>query len=166
MERFHTVQEGDTLSAIGKAYGVPWETIQQANGIEDADKINPNQIFVIPDPDWTPPLPDRKPSLDAFVTSLPKFEVPEEEKTPLTQGKETSFPQQARQPGEGPEGGFDLFEIIRSATGGLVDLEQDKKIAEHLLDLAKYPGQVMSGEKDLYDPETGELSQEATDKAS
>lgn len=39
--RTHTVEEGDTLSAIAETYGIPLEELASANGIS-----NPNYIFV------------------------------------------------------------------------------------------------------------------------
>ena len=39
---------GDTLSAIGERYGVSYQAIAQANGIENPDLIYPGQVFTIP----------------------------------------------------------------------------------------------------------------------
>ena len=46
----YTVQSGDTLSAIGKRYGVPWREIFEANRgtIDNPDRIFPGQQLRIP----------------------------------------------------------------------------------------------------------------------
>lgn len=44
----YTVVSGDTLSAIGERYGVSYQAIAQANGIENPDLIYPGQVFTIP----------------------------------------------------------------------------------------------------------------------
>ena len=46
----HTVESGDTLSAIGKKYGVAWRDIFEANRdqLSDPDKIRPGQKLRIP----------------------------------------------------------------------------------------------------------------------
>lgn len=46
----YTVKRGDTLSAIGRKFGVPWRDIFNANRdkIDDPDLIFPGQVFVIP----------------------------------------------------------------------------------------------------------------------
>lgn len=45
----HLVQPGDTLSAIGQQYGVPYEAIMQANGLTTVT-IFPGQTLLIPAP--------------------------------------------------------------------------------------------------------------------
>ena len=49
-EETYTVQSGDTLSAIGKRYGVAWREIFEANRgtIDDPDRIFPGQQLRIP----------------------------------------------------------------------------------------------------------------------
>ena len=55
-ERIHVVQSGETLSSIGRAYGVPYPWIQQANpGLGDA--LSVGQTLTIPSPDDFLPLP-------------------------------------------------------------------------------------------------------------
>lgn len=50
----HTVQSGETLSSIGRAYGIPYPWIQQANpGVES---LVEGQTVVIPSPDVMLPL--------------------------------------------------------------------------------------------------------------
>ena len=47
-QRTYTVVRGDTLSAIGKKFGVNWRDIAAANNIANPDLIYPGQVFVIP----------------------------------------------------------------------------------------------------------------------
>ena len=49
-EASHTVAKGDTLSAIGKKFGVAWRDIYEANRdqLDDPDKIFPGQTLRIP----------------------------------------------------------------------------------------------------------------------
>ncbi len=46
----YTVQPGDTLSAIGKRYGVSWQEIFEANRhiLDNPDLIKPGQVLEIP----------------------------------------------------------------------------------------------------------------------
>lgn len=44
----YTVKSGDTLSAIGEKYGVPYMDIAKLNNIENPDLIHPGQEFKIP----------------------------------------------------------------------------------------------------------------------
>lgn len=46
--RTHTVQRGDTLSEIGKRFGVDWRAIQRLNQITDPNKIRVGQVLRIP----------------------------------------------------------------------------------------------------------------------
>lgn len=46
--REYTVVEGDTLSAIGKRFGVKWRDIAALNEIKNPDLIFPGQVFKIP----------------------------------------------------------------------------------------------------------------------
>ena len=46
----HTVEAGQTLSAIAKAYGVSQKAIMQANRLTDASKLRVGQKLFIPDP--------------------------------------------------------------------------------------------------------------------
>jgi nucleoid-associated protein YgaU len=39
---------GDTLSGIGKKFGVNWRDIAELNGIANPDLIHPGQVFRIP----------------------------------------------------------------------------------------------------------------------
>lgn len=53
--RQHTVQPGDTLAAIGRAYGIPYPWIEAAN--PGVGVLRPGQALVIPSPDDLLPLP-------------------------------------------------------------------------------------------------------------
>jgi len=46
--RTYTVKKGDTLSAIGRHYGVPYMAIAKLNNIKNPDLIYPGQVFNIP----------------------------------------------------------------------------------------------------------------------
>ncbi len=46
--RFYEVQQGDTLTEIAAAYGLPVLAIMQANGIVDANRIEVGQILELP----------------------------------------------------------------------------------------------------------------------
>ncbi len=46
--RTYEVKPGDTLSKIGREYGVNYMDIVKLNGIEDPDMIYPGQVFKIP----------------------------------------------------------------------------------------------------------------------
>jgi lysozyme len=45
--RTYTVQRGDTLSGIAAKFGTSWKTLQQINGLPDANKIYPGQVLKI-----------------------------------------------------------------------------------------------------------------------
>lgn len=47
-QRTYTVQRGDNLTAIGQKFGVSWQSIQQANGIPNANYIQTGQVLIIP----------------------------------------------------------------------------------------------------------------------
>jgi lipoprotein-anchoring transpeptidase ErfK/SrfK len=53
--RQHIVQSGDTLAAIGRAYGIPYPWIQQAN--PNLGPLSIGQTITIPSPDDLIPLP-------------------------------------------------------------------------------------------------------------
>ena len=44
----YTVKAGDTLSAIGKRFGVNWKDIASLNNIKNPNLIYPGQVFKIP----------------------------------------------------------------------------------------------------------------------
>lgn len=47
---YHRVKSGQTLSSIGKAYGVSYRQIALANGILDPSRIDVGQLLLIPSP--------------------------------------------------------------------------------------------------------------------
>ncbi len=47
-ERTYTVKPGDTLSKIGREFGVTYQSIAKLNNIENPDLIYPGQVFRIP----------------------------------------------------------------------------------------------------------------------
>lgn len=48
VERTYTVVKGDTLSGIGKRFGVNWRDIAALNNIKNPDLIHPGEVFRIP----------------------------------------------------------------------------------------------------------------------
>lgn len=54
-DRTHIVQSGETLSSIGRDYGIPYPWIQQAN--PGVDALSVGQALTIPSPDVMLPLP-------------------------------------------------------------------------------------------------------------
>ena len=170
MTKFHTVQRGDTLSGVGETYGIPWQRVQEANGIEDEDEIYPNQILSIPDTDWSPPLPDRKPTIESFS----KIPMPVEEKlppaqdlpgepTPISQGEVSgaAYSPEGVPHDEGPstEGSWfdNTVSFLKDAWKN--EAEANKKMAQGLIDTVKFAGQIASGEKATHvlNQETGEI---------
>lgn len=58
-EPYYIVGKGDTLYSIGVRFGVPWQTIAAANGIQGT-LISIGQHILIPDPDYVvTPVPDQ-----------------------------------------------------------------------------------------------------------
>ncbi len=53
--RQHVVQSGETMASIGRAYGIPYPWIQQAN--PGVDSLYVGQTVIIPSPDAMLPLP-------------------------------------------------------------------------------------------------------------
>ncbi|HUT88333.1 MAG TPA: LysM peptidoglycan-binding domain-containing protein [Thermoguttaceae bacterium] len=43
LERPYTVQAGDNLQRIGRAYGVPWQLLAKINGISDPENLEPGR---------------------------------------------------------------------------------------------------------------------------
>jgi lipoprotein-anchoring transpeptidase ErfK/SrfK len=52
----HIVQPGDTFANIGRAYGIPYPWIQQANPTSN-ERLSVGQVLTIPSPDELLPLP-------------------------------------------------------------------------------------------------------------
>ncbi|MBN1220006.1 MAG: LysM peptidoglycan-binding domain-containing protein [Anaerolineae bacterium] len=62
--REYTVKKGETIFAVARKFGVHYDLIAQANGIEDPETVQPGQTLIIPPPDWDPdsgPLVERPP---------------------------------------------------------------------------------------------------------
>jgi LysM repeat protein len=53
----YTVQSGDYLVLIGQKFGIPWQSIAEANSISSPFIIFPGQSLVIPPPDCEGPEP-------------------------------------------------------------------------------------------------------------
>jgi heat shock protein HslJ/LysM repeat protein len=59
---YYTVAKGDTLYSIGVRFGVPWENIASANGVQGT-LIYVGQTLLIPEPgDVVTPVPDQGPA--------------------------------------------------------------------------------------------------------
>src|SRR5690606_8046689 len=58
----YTIRPGDTLLAIGLRYGLPWETIATANGLNETSLLQIGQVLHIPSSEEvamaTAPVPD------------------------------------------------------------------------------------------------------------
>jgi LysM repeat protein len=67
----HTVQTGETLSQIAKAYGVSVQAIVAANGLADPNHIVTGQVLVIPAPGQVPPTAAATARLQATNTPRP-----------------------------------------------------------------------------------------------
>ena len=76
---YHTVQPGDTLFSIGRAYGVnPW-SIGSANMLVNPNYLFPGQVLVVPNvPAWLPPGPtsQRQCMLGPVVVPTPPIYLP------------------------------------------------------------------------------------------
>jgi LysM repeat protein len=46
--KVHTIQKGECLMRIAKAYGVPWETIASLNNLENPDLIKAGEKLLVP----------------------------------------------------------------------------------------------------------------------
>jgi len=44
----HTLKAGETLPDLAVQYGTDWQSIRQANGMTDLNKLKPGQIILIP----------------------------------------------------------------------------------------------------------------------
>lgn len=83
--REYTLKEGETLFSVARQFGVHYELITAANGIEDYDSVQAGQTLTIPPPDWTP-------DADQLAEPEPKAEsdrppVPGMATAPLTSGE-------------------------------------------------------------------------------
>ncbi len=82
----HTVQQGETLSAIAQQYGVTVQAISEANDIADPSRIVPGQQLVIPAPAQGPPANSPQPTATKPPTPKPT------KKPPTATPKPTSAP--------------------------------------------------------------------------
>jgi|GEM_PF-882418 len=74
----YTVKEDETIFAVARRFGVHYDLIAQANGIEDYNSVKPGQTLIIPPPDWTP---DSGPLTEPEVEAQPEPEEPSSEPT-------------------------------------------------------------------------------------
>jgi len=52
----HVVRKGETLFSIGQQYGIPWQDIAQANGIDNPSQLFAGQKLTIPQEGEAPPV--------------------------------------------------------------------------------------------------------------
>lgn len=104
----HQVQTGETLSCIGRGYGVLPQAIANANGIELTSILHIGQLLIIPAEQWPnlPPGPSCAPQFPSPFPGLPvtgplqplphtaPTSVPENA-TPLPSAVATSIPEDA-----------------------------------------------------------------------
>ena len=69
---YHTVQRGENLYRIGKAYGVEYPELASANGIRPPYTIHVGQRIYIPGADRTLPVRIITPAAVARTTSKPR----------------------------------------------------------------------------------------------
>ena len=50
----YTLKQGETLFGVARKFGIHYERIAQANGIEDFDSVKAGQTLKLPSADWTP----------------------------------------------------------------------------------------------------------------
>ncbi|WEB44002.1 peptidoglycan-binding protein [Streptomyces yunnanensis] len=70
----YTVKAGDTLSAIGRAHGVPWKEIAAANGLREPYTIKPGQSLTMPGKPAPAPRYEPFPG-DGFFKSYPRSPI-------------------------------------------------------------------------------------------
>lgn len=158
---FHTVVKGDTLSDIGQKYGVDWRELADLNKIKNANKLAVSDVIRIPKGP-PPPIPDRNPRAQEGFQAKP-FSQPEP--------YQSSWPQKIRGgeiPKEESENPFSSLLDFGERPPGIYPDEVAKHVFDTIVgtvkgmkDMAMYPGQVLSGEKQVRDPETGEITDEA-----
>jgi lipoprotein NlpD len=59
----HIVRPGETLAAIGRRYGLPWQTLAQVNGLADPHHLEVGQAL------WVPAPPDLRPPAAASLAA-------------------------------------------------------------------------------------------------
>ncbi len=99
----HTLQSGETLFCIGRAYGVLPNAIAQANNIDLAAGLQFGQVLAIPAVQWVniPPGPVCQPQFDSTFPGLPvTTNTPVASDTPTITATPTNTAQPACQPPE------------------------------------------------------------------
>ena len=75
--REYTLQEGETIFSVARKFGIHYDRIAQANGIEDLEAVQSGQTLIIPPPEWDPadgPLtqPQPEPEPEPIVEPEPQ----------------------------------------------------------------------------------------------
>ncbi|MBN1991478.1 MAG: LysM peptidoglycan-binding domain-containing protein [Anaerolineae bacterium] len=52
--REYTLKEGETIFSVARKFGVHYNLIAQANGLEDPETVQPGETLLIPPPEWDP----------------------------------------------------------------------------------------------------------------
>ncbi len=99
----HTLESGETLFCIGRAYGVLPNAIAQANNIDLGAGVQFGQVLAIPAVQWVniPPGPVCPPQFDSPFPGLPvSTDTPVATDTPAITATPTNTPQPVCQPPE------------------------------------------------------------------
>lgn len=99
----HTLESGETLFCVGRAYGVLPNAIAQANNINLGTDVQFGQVLAIPAVQWVniPPGPVCPPQFDSPFPGLPvSTDTPVATDTPFITATPTSTPQPVCQPPE------------------------------------------------------------------
>jgi N-acetylmuramoyl-L-alanine amidase/LysM repeat protein len=89
----HTVQPGETLTSIARAWGVTVASIQEANGIEDPNDLKHGRVIIIPvaPPPSGTPTPVAAPGPAATATPSPQPPSPSSQGSAPPHFDETGF---------------------------------------------------------------------------
>lgn len=111
--REHTLQAGETLYSVARRYGVHYDRIAQANGVDSPENLQSGQTLIIPPADWDPasgPLaqlqpgstPEAEPTASSVestpdVAEPPAVVIPDE---PVSSPEPIPFPEPDFSPSE------------------------------------------------------------------
>lgn len=90
----YTLKAGETIFSVARRYGVHYERIAEASGIEEPSSVKPPQTITIPPPGWQP---EQKPESEPKVTPESKVEpapAPVEAPEPIQEPVDITPPKQ------------------------------------------------------------------------